>query len=254
VTDVSVRAGTRLPPLPALVDATVVHERRSPLHHRFSYRVYQWLIDVDAPPQLPAWLRPFASFRAADHLGDPTRSIRANVEDFCALSGVDVTGGRIVMLANARVLGHIVDPISVLWCLDEAERVRCVVAEVHNTYGERHAYLLDVDATGRASTDKAFYVSPFFTVAGRYDLRFGLDTSQVMTTVRLSQAGAVVFTAALTGRLSPATPRHLVSLLLRRPLMTQRVSLLIRGHGLWLWLRRLPVVPRVAHRHQQGVR
>jgi hypothetical protein len=90
-------------------------------------------------------------------------------------------------------------------------------------------------------------------VAGRYDLRFGLDTDRVMTTVRLSQGGAVVFSAALTGRLSPATPRRLVSLLLRRPLMTQRVSLLIRIHGLWLWLRRLPVVPRVAHRHEQGV-
>ena len=243
-----------LPALPALVDGVVTHDRRAPLRHRFGYRVYQWLVDVDAPPRLPRWLRPFASFDSADHLGSAGQTIRANVETFCAGHGVDVTGGRIVMLANARVLGHVFDPLSVFWCLDDAGAVRCVVAEVHNTYGERHAYLLDIDAAGRASTDKAFYVSPFFTVAGRYDLRFLLDRDRVATTVRLRQDGQVVFSAAFSGAVTPATPARLVSLLVRRPFMTQRVSVLIRMHGVWLWLRRLPVVRRTAHEHQEGLR
>jgi DUF1365 family protein len=248
--------GRALPSLPALADGLVTHARRAPLRHRFRYLVYQWLVDVDQPPRLPHWLRPFASFRAGDHHGDPAATIRANVERFCADSGVDVSGGRILMLANARVLGHVFDPLSVFWCLDDDGAVRCVVAEVHNTHGERHAYLLDVDAQGRASTDKAFYVSPFFTVDGRYDLQFRLDRDRVATTVRLRQGdgGEPVFTAVFTGRLQPATPRRLVSLLLRRPFMTQRVSLLIRLHGSWLWLRRLPVVPWTAHHHQEGVR
>ncbi|MDQ3465026.1 MAG: DUF1365 domain-containing protein, partial [Actinomycetota bacterium] len=151
-----------LPSLPALVEGVVTHDRRAPLRHRFSYRVYQWLVDVDRPPALPRWLRPFASFNSADHLGSPERTIRVNVETFCAGEDIDVSGGRILMLANARVLGHVFDPLSVFWCLDDDGGVRCVVAEVHNTYGERHAYLLDTDASGRASTDKAFYVSPFF--------------------------------------------------------------------------------------------
>ncbi|CAN5809054.1 DUF1365 domain-containing protein [soil metagenome] len=243
-----------LPSLPALVDGVVTHDRRVPLRHRFRYRMYQWLIDVDAPPRLPRWLHPFAAFDSADHLGSPRRTIRANLETFCAAAGVDVTGGRIVMLANARVLGHVFDPLSVFWCLDDAGAVRCVVAEVHNTYGERHAYLLDVDAAGRASTDKAFYVSPFFTVDGRYDLRFLLDRDRVATTIRLRQGDRSVFSAAFTGAVRPATPARLMSLLARRPFMTQRVSLLIRIHGSWLWLRRLPVVPRKAHRHQEGLR
>ncbi len=242
------------PDLPALADGVVTHDRRVPLRHRFRYRVYQWLVDVDAPPVLPHWLRPFASFESADHLGSPDRTIRANLEAFCGHEGVDVTGGRIIMLANARVLGHVFDPLSVFWCLDDAGAVRCVVAEVHNTYGERHAYLLDVDAAGRASADKAFYVSPFFTVEGRYDLRFLLDRERVATTIRLRQDGQTVFSAAFTGSLRPATPGRLASLLVRRPFMTQRVSLLIRMHGIWLWLRRLPVVPRKTHRHQEGLR
>ncbi|CAN5637068.1 DUF1365 domain-containing protein [soil metagenome] len=242
-----------LPSLPALVEGVVTHDRRAPLRHRFSYRVYQWLVDVDRPPALSRWLRPFASFDSADHLGSPERTIRANVETFCAGEGIDVSGGRILMLANARVLGHVFDPLSVFWCLDDDGAVRCVVAEVHNTYGERHAYLLDTDASGRASTDKAFYVSPFFTVAGRYDLRFVLDEDRVATTVRLRQDDQVVFSAAFAGDARPATAARLVSVLVRRPFMTQRVSLLIRMHGIWLWLRRLPVVPRKAHRHQEGL-
>ncbi|MBA2739682.1 MAG: DUF1365 family protein, partial [Nocardioidaceae bacterium] len=93
---------------------------------------------------------------------------------------------------------------------------------------------------------------PFFTVDGRYDLRFLLDRDRLATTVRLRQGEQAVFSAVFSGAVRPATPSRLVSLLARRPFMTQRVSLLIRMHGLWLWLRRLPVVSRTAH-HQEGM-
>ena len=243
-----------LPTLPAIVEGTVSHDRLAPVRHGFRYRVYQWLVDLDDMPAPPRWLRPFAGFRSADHLGDPGASIRTNVEAFCATEGVDVRGGRILMLANARVLGHVFDPLSVFWCLAPDGSVRCVVAEVHNTYGERHAYLLDVDAAGRASTEKAFYVSPFLTVDGCYDLRFGLAGDQVTTTIRLRQRDRVVFTAAFHGSPEPATTGRLLSVLVRRPFMTQRVSALIRLQGIRLWLRRLPVVGRIPHHHQEGVR
>ena len=54
---------------------------------------------------------------------------------------------RVLMLANARVLGHTFDPLSVFWCLRPDGSLRAVVFEVHNTYGERHAYLLDPTTT-----------------------------------------------------------------------------------------------------------
>jgi len=245
---------TALPRLPAIVEGTVSHDRLAPVRHGFRYRVYQWLVDLDDMPRPPWWLRPFAGFRSADHLGDPDAAIRSNVEAFCAAEAVDVRADRILMLANARVLGHVFDPLSVFWCIAPDGGLTCVVAEVHNTYGERHAYLLDVDETGRASADKAFYVSPFLAVDGRYDLRFGLGSDRVTTTVRLRQDGRVVFSAAFHGAPAPATARRLVSVLVRRPFMTQRVSALIRIQGVRLWLRRLPVVRRAPHHHQEGVR
>lgn len=245
------------PTLPALVVGRVGHTRRVPMRRTFEHRVYQWLVDLDAMPRLPVWLRPFSRFHAADHIGDPDRTLRQNVETFCASEGIDVTDHRIVMLANARVLGHTFDPLSVFWAIAPDGSLTCIVAEVHNTYGERHAYLLRPDEAGRSSTDKAFYVSPFFTVAGRYDLRFRLEPDAVSTTIVLRQgpdSAEAVFTATFQGSPRRATTGSLVRLLISQPFMTHRVSLLIRMHGVWLWLRRLPVVPRPAHRPQEGTR
>lgn len=243
-----------LPTLPALVEGTVGHTRRTPLRHRFTYRVYQWLVDLDDLPRMPRLLRPFSTFRAADHIGDPDASIRANIETFCRAQGTDIAGHRVLMLANARVLGHTFDPLSVFWAIAPDGSLTCIVAEVHNTYGERHAYLLTPDETGRASVDKQFYVSPFFTVEGGYDLQFKLSPEAVSSTVVLRQGGDAVFSATFRGTPRPATGRRLAATLVKMPLMTHRTSLLIRIHGVWLWLRRLPVVPRPPHEPQEGTR
>jgi len=243
-----------LPTLPALVVGNVSHSRPGPVRHAFRHGVYQWLVDLDSIPEQPLLLRPFARFRSADHLGDPSLSIKANVERFLAMRGIELgDGARILMLANARVLGHVFDPLSVFWCYDNRGRLACVVAEVHNTYGDRHAYLLHPDGAGKALHDKELHVSPFFDVSGSYRLRFAISPDLVATTVTLRRDDAVAFSATFRGHPQPATPLAVVRQLLRRPLMSQQVSLLIRVHGIWLWMRRLPLRPRAMHVPQEGV-
>lgn len=243
-----------LPALPAIVAGHVAHHRKGRVRHAFRHSVYQWLVDLDAIPQQPWYLRPFASFSASDHLGDPTLSIKANVERYLFLNGVDLGGSsRILMLANARVLGHVFDPLSVFWCFDSESALACIVAEVHNTYGERHVYLLQPDRSGVAEADKAFHVSPFFDVSGRYELRFELSPQAVSSTVILRREGNVAFAATFRGQPRPATPRAVAGQLIRKPLMPQQVSTMIRIHGMWLWLRRVPVLRRPHHQPQEGV-
>jgi uncharacterized protein len=247
-------AGAGLPRLPALIVGQVTHQRPGPVRHRFRHRAYQWLVDLDAVPRQPWYLRPFAQFSSADHLGDPGLPIKANVENYLALNGIGLgERGRVLMLANARVLGYVFDPLSVFWCYDHAGLLVCVVAEVHNTYGERHAYLLRPDETGGYQTDKKLYVSPFFDVSGCYGLKFTLTPDVVSATVLLRRGAALAFCATFRGRPELATRRALARRLLREPLMPQRVSALIRMHGIWLWLRRLPVQPRPRHYRQEGV-
>ena len=45
------------------------------------------------------------------------------------------------------------------------------LAEVHNTYGDRHIYLLQPDDHGHSEVNKEMYVSPFYLVDGYYDIR-----------------------------------------------------------------------------------
>jgi uncharacterized protein len=245
---------TPLPALPALVAGEVTHRRPGPVRHSFRHRIYQWLIDLDSVPALPGYLSPFAGFSSADHLGDPRLTIKVNVENYLARSGIDLgERSRVLMLASARVLGHVFNPLSVFWCYDSSGRLACIVAEVHNTYRERHAYLLHPDEAGIAVTGKDFHVSPFFDVTGTYGLRFALSPDRVSVTVTLRHEGAVVFSAAFRGRPQPASRRALARLLVRQPLMTQRVSALIRVHGIWLWLRGLPIRPHPNHTRQAGI-
>ncbi|MBM6402340.1 DUF1365 domain-containing protein [Phycicoccus sp. MQZ13P-5] len=236
--------------MPALVVGRVHHTRHRPVRHAFTHAHTQWLVDLDDVPRLPRWLRPLASFRGEDHLsGNPgLAALKGNVLRVLERDGVP-TGptDRVVMLAHARVLGHVFDPMSAFWVFAPDGTLRAVLVEVHNTYGGRHAYVLRPDAGGRASTDKDFYVSPFNDVEGEYAIRLTMSPRTVGVAIRLRVHDEPLVTATVTGEPRPATTSAVAHSALRHPLMPQRVSGLIRVHGIWLWLRRLPVRPRPDH-------
>ncbi|MFJ1648606.1 DUF1365 domain-containing protein [Streptomyces sp. NPDC088258] len=240
--------------VPALYTCLVGHVRTAPTRYTLRHRTYMWLIDPDRPPRLPRPLRPLARFDARDHFGGTRPTIRAGLEEFLAARGIDLAGGRVTMLAHARVFGHVFNPLTLFWCHGSDGRQLCVVAEVHNTYGERHCYLLRPDGSGRATVDKEFYVSPFFPVDGAYRMRLPEPAERLSLTVRLERDGGRPFTATVRGERRPATTGALVRTALRHPWPTALVSLGIRLHGIRLLLRRLPVRPRPHHSPQEGVK
>ena len=124
---------------------TIRHIRRKPFARTFTHRSHTWVVDLDDLPDHGVLGR----FEARDHLGRADVSIRANVEAFLAEHGVDLQGGRVVMAAHARAFGYCFNPISVFWCWDIAGRPAATVVEVHNTYGDRHAYLVHPDEPGQ---------------------------------------------------------------------------------------------------------
>ncbi|MBG6181058.1 DUF1365 domain-containing protein [Arthrobacter sp. CAN_A1] len=239
----------------ALYPTTIRHVRRTPLRNEFTYRSYSWLVDLDDLPQLPRLLRPFAVFSAADHLGDPERSIRANVAAYLAAQGIDDDGGRVTMLASGRVLGHVFNPLSLFWCHRVDGSLAAVVAEVHNTYGERHCYLLDPDQTGRAETEKAFYVSPFNDVSGNYEMRVPEPDERLKIAITLHREGQAPFIATMAAQQRlPATTRNVVRMITAIPVAPLRAAAQIRWQGVKLWMRRLPVRTRPHHESQEAVR
>lgn len=222
---------------------TVRHVRREPVRNEFSYRSYQWFVDPENLPELPLWLRPFASFRAKDHVGDPERGIGANIRTYLAGQGIQAEG-QIMMLSNAAVLGHVFNPISIFWCHRPDGSLVCIVAEVHNTYGQRHLYLIEPDEAGRAKVAKEFYVSPFYPVDGAYRMSLPEPEESVQLAIVLERPKSKPFVATVVGRRLPASHGNIVRMLLRIPLAPLRVSVQIFYQGIILWLRKLPVQPR----------
>jgi DUF1365 family protein len=236
----------------ALYRCLIRHQRTAPLRNGFGYRTHLWLVDLDDPPRLPAALRVLARFRAADHLnaaaegmaavrpGGPA-AIKAELIRWCAQRGADVSGCRILMLTAARSLGHVFNPLTVYWCLEPDGAARYVVAEVHNTYGARHCYLLE-PKNDRSEVDKRFYVSPFFAIEGGYRMTVPVPGQQLHVAVTLVLPdGSTPFVATVRGvRRPPGTGRMLRDLA-RDPLAGYRVPLAIRYQAIKLLLRGLRI-------------
>lgn len=234
-----------LPPLPALAVGTVRHTRRTPLHNTFTHRHYQWLVDVDALPEL-GLLSPLARFAARDHLdGGRAGGIGGDLRALLARHDRPAgPGDRLLMLGHARVFGHVFNSLTVFWVLGADGRSHTAVLEVHNTYGGRQAYLLDLDERGRARTAKAMYVSPFNGVEGEYAVQLTLSPSELGVVVGLDVHAERILNASTQARLVPATRLQVARTALRHLPMPLREAALIRLHGIGLWRRGLAVKAR----------
>ena len=230
---------------PALYRTRITHLRRAPVHHYFEHRSYSWYVDVDQLPRLPRWLRPFARFEGRDHLdGGPNDSLRQRIDAFLAERGIDLHGGRITALMQAKVLGYVFNPLTLYWCHDARGVVRHIVAEVHNTYGGRHAYLLPPHGDHPAMVRKRLYVSPFNDVDGYYLVHAPLPDAELDVRISLHRDNQPAFVATLRGTRRSAGIADVLKLQIVAPLAPLMGALGIRVQGITLWLRRVPVVPR----------
>jgi DUF1365 family protein len=230
---------------PALYRTRITHLRRAPVHHYFEHHGYSWYVDIDRLPQLPRWLRPFARFDASDHLdGGPNDSLRQRIDAFLAEHGIELHGGRITALMQSKVLGYVFNPLTLYWCHDTHGVVRHVIAEVHNTYGGRHAYLLPPHGDHPAMVRKRLYVSPFNDAGGYYLVSAPLPDAELDVRISLHRDNQPAFVATMRGTRRSAGVGELLKLQIVAPLAPLMGAIGIRVQGITLWLRRVPVVPR----------
>jgi len=268
---------------PWLYDAVISHTRLAPVRHVFANSLRPWLVNLDTldahgrPAQLPGWTARMSTFRGADHFDGAAPTLRGAVDRWCVAHD-HPRPHRVLTLALPCCFGYVFNPLSVHWLYNAAGAVEVVLAEVHNTYGGRHVYEVHRDADGRAQVDKAFPVSPFFTTAGRYQMRVTDPGEQLEVSITLVlPAGATdpvtdapepaadaerettPFVAILRGTRIAATPRTLLATLAWHIWPSLRVSVLIRRHGVQLFLqgranKRLPVQPHPRRSSWEGSR
>ena len=176
-------------------------------------------------------------------LSDGPARIKAELIDWCAHQGADVSDCRILMLTAARSLGFVFNPLTVFWCLDADGHARYVVAEVHNTYHARHSYLF-VPQGDHADIEKQFYVSPFFGVDGDYRMTVPVPGKQLHIAITLTLPdGTKPFVATVRGDRRPSGTAQLLRALARDPFAGYRVPLAIRYQAIRLLLRGLRIQP-----------
>ncbi len=257
-----------------------MHARFSPRSHRFLYRIFLFAVDLDELPTLPrhvAFLsvgrRNLYSFRDADYLPttervrdardvglpppapaparetSPPLSLKQRVTAYARLHGVDLKGGRIVLVTLPRVAGYLFNPVSFYFCYDRTGAPAAAIAEVTNTFREVKPFFLGPDslppspagaAAFRLRVPKQFYVSPFSDVDVAFD--FTLRTPGDTLSIQIDDyvGSERTLTSTLTGPRRELTTGRLAWFTFKYPLLTLRIIALIHWHALRLWVKRVP--------------
>jgi uncharacterized protein len=238
----------------ALYFGTVLHHRMRPRSHRLSYRVFWTLLNIDALPGLQSRHRLFSlnrfnlfSFYYRDHGPGDGLPLRPWVETHLRHIGIEIGNGAIHLLCNPRVLGYAFNPLSIYFCHREDGELAATLYEVHNTFGERHCYLLPAAASGgivRQSCPKRFYVSPFMQMEATYAFRIMPPGEKIAVAVQESDAEGLLLNAVFTGQRRPFSDRELAVAFLRHPLLPLKIIAGIHWEASKLWAKGMRLMPR----------
>ncbi|SMC78584.1 DUF1365 domain-containing protein [Primorskyibacter flagellatus] len=220
------------------------HSRKGGVENAFRYSVDYVLLDPEHAAQMPALFSlgrgNLTSLHASDHGGFPKQGRGAEwVREVLAAHDLDLPG-RVLLLTQPRVLGHVFNPVSFWLCHDASGGICAVIAEVTNTFGDRHSYLVRredgaaITSQDRLPAAKLLHVSPFQPVEGSYTFRFDIREDRIGIWIDyLTGNGGLV--ATLTGPRQRLTNRGILAACLRRPFGSRRVLGLIHWQALKLW-------------------
>jgi uncharacterized protein len=234
----------------ALYFGDVMHARLKPMGHRFSYRVMSLLIDLDRLDEADRQSLLFGvnraalySFHEADHGQRDGSSLRAHAQGCAAEHGIDLAGGKVLLLCYPRLLGFTFNPLSVYFCHRADGELALVIYEVRNTFGDIHCYVLpvkpgEISAAGiRQQQDKQFYVSPFVEMAMRYHFRILPPGENVRLRILETDSEGPLLAATFNGRRRALTTAALLRSFAALPLVTLKIVAAIHWEALRLWLK-----------------
>lgn len=237
----------------------VMHARVSPFRHRFEYRVFSALLDIDKLEELAAETPLFSynrfnlfSFYDRDHGLKDGSSLRPWAEKMLRDAGVSEPVCQIKLLCYPRILGYVFNPLSVYYCYGPDQRLIAMIYEVSNTFGEEHCYVGGVSQTpdhelfNVQETQKVFYVSPFIEVSGQYHFRFDVPETRLRISVQQRENGNPQLFTNFSGLFRPFSSKMLALAFLKYPLMTLKVIVAIHWEALRLWRKGATYVPQPA--------
>ena len=233
---------------------TVAHQRLEPLGHAFTYPVYFYGMDLAELHQLHRGVALFgynrvrpAAIHDRDYLEPTEDAIETKFRRW--LNRDDVH--RIELITTARYFGYAFNPVNFYLGYGPGERLVAAAAEVNNTFGDRHLYLLDdveQDDDGfriRNRQPKAFHVSPFMSMDGEYRFEIACRDGRAEFHVDLWRDGRPMLQARLDGTGTPLTSRSLLHTLVRFPLSALlTMPRILKQAAILYYRKKLPVFTR----------
>jgi len=238
----------------------VMHQRMKPVGHRFRYKVYSLLIDLDRLSEADRLSPLFSvnranlmSFHEADHLRLTSQtSLRAHIDSLLHDAGLEQPAARIELACYPRIFGKVFNPLSVYYAYDLDGQIAAMVYEVRNTFGEKHTYVCltedgDITPAGiRQSRSKLFYVSPFVEMDLRYHFRMNIPDDRIKWRILETDPAGPLLAASYNGARRALSTASILSCLLQIPLLTWKIIGGIHYEALILWLKGMRYVPRPA--------
>lgn len=225
------------------INGETFHGRRGSIRNAFRYGVDYVLLDAEKPVSAPFLFSRnrgnILSVRDRDHGGEIGKGTGATWVRQVLQEYQVSAKGRVLLLTQPRTFGYLFNPVSFWLCHDEEDQLRAVIAEVNNTFGDRHSYLCVkpdgsvIDRMDRLRAEKVFYVSPFQPVEGSYTFCFDISEDQIKILIQYERASGGLI-ATLTGSRRPLTTKSTLLAMLRRPLGSMRVTALIFWQALKL--------------------
>lgn len=258
--------------LPQLCFGRVGHRRLRPVVNAFSYRAYYLRLPLRALADGSFNSRLFSrnrfnllSFHDADH-GDGKTALVEWIDRLLRAEGIDDADGEVWLQTMPRVLGHVFNPVSFWFCHRANGMLRAVLCDVHNTFGERHCYLLDdgfdIGPGAELRARKVFHVSPFNPVTGEYRFRFtrvlqldGVGSAErTGASIDYIDGDGPILQTSIGGVARPLDGRSVRSAFFSYPLQSFGVVARIHYQALRLFLKRLPFYTKPAAPQQKVTR
>lgn len=239
----------------ALLIANVMHARQRPRKHMFNYTVYYlcfMLSDMRAIANKILSINRFNlfSFQEKDHGVRDGSSNEAWIRAVLAEWKVPEADGEITVVTLPRIFGHVFNPVSFWYCMDKEGRLRAVLSEVTNTFGDHHNYISFHDDRRPIGSDdwltaqKVFHVSPFMDITGHYQFRFICNDRKIGAWVNHYDDEGLMLATSVTGKRVPLTTKSLLWCFFRYPMITLKVIGLIHFQALRLWTKGIKYRPR----------
>jgi len=253
-----------------LYECQILHQRFTPKAHRFVYRIFMFAFDLDEIAALPKRLALFSNqrrnvynFCERDFLPTteiihqptppgpapaPSAGLKDRVIAHLAAHGIDLAGGRVMLITLPRVFGYQFNPVSFYFCYDRQGHPVASIAEVSNTFKEMKPFVLGPATratTANAAvfsrrTPKYFYVSPFSDLDVAFDFTLHTPGDKLAIQIDDYAAGERTLTSVLTGSRTSLTNGRLAWFTFKYPFITLRVMALIHWQALQLYLKRVP--------------